>query len=199
MKNRNYMTQFVFFARSKLVNLPKERPSVVMTEKAKKTVKGTTEKLRVGWREWAALPSLGIPAIKVKIDTGANTSALHAKDVEIFTRNRKKYVRFIVNPRQRDDKLAFKCVAPLVSRTRVRSSNGQMEERFTIMTPMVIGDRKWDIELTLTNRDIMNYRMLLGRKAMKDFIIDPAKSYRQGGYTPKDVDVIYKALAKFAR
>lgn len=170
-----------------------------MAEKVNNSGIVVKEKLKVGWREWAALPSLGIPAIKAKIDTGANTSALHAKNVEIFTRSRKKYVRFIVNPRQRDDELAFKCVAPLVSRIRVRSSNGQMEERFTIMTPISIGDRKWDIEVTLTNRDIMNYRMLLGRKAMKDFIIDPAKSYRQGSFTPKDIDAIYKPLAKFAR
>src|SRR6185295_112202 len=107
----------------------------------------------LGWEEWVALPELGLPAIKAKVDTGARTSALHAFFVEPFGRSRK--VRFGVHPVPRRSDIEVECVARLVDRREVRSSNGERERRYVIETPIRIGDREWPIEVTLANRDMM--------------------------------------------
>jgi hypothetical protein len=142
-----------------------------------------TELLKVGWREWASLPGLGIPAIKVKIDTGAKTSALHAFEMETFTKDGISFVRFLAHPLQRNNKVGIPCELPILEERVVKSSNGQKERRITVMTPIRIGHREWDIELTLTNRDLMSYRMLLGRQAMSQVIVFPTSSFLQGKQT----------------
>ena len=149
-------------------------------------------KQTVGWREWASLPEMGIPAIKIKIDTGAKTSALHAFDLETFTQDGKDQVRFNIHPLQRNDTLIKSYTAPIVSEKTVKSSNGQKERRITIRTPIVIGDKQWDIDITLTNRDIMNYRMLLGRGAMGKLIVEPAKSFCRGRLSKEEVERLYQ-------
>lgn len=134
----------------------------------------------LGWEEWLALPKLGLPAIKAKVDTGARTSALHAFFVERIGSRRGTRVRFGVHPIPRRADVAIVCTAAIVDQRLVTSSNGERESRYVISTPIRIGNREWDIEVTLTNRDAMSYRMLLGRQAIGDgILVDPAASFRQ--------------------
>lgn len=132
----------------------------------------------IGWREWLALPELGIPAIKAKIDTGARTSALHAFRMEFFERAGREYVRFWIHPLRRRSDLELVCEAPVADRRIVRDSGGHAEERCLIRTPVRAGDREWPIEISLTGRDDMLFRMLLGRSALLDggFSVDPGAS-----------------------
>ncbi len=148
--------------------------------KTKKKVKQKkTADLDIGWREWAELPSLNIPSIKVKVDTGARTSALHAFNIVPFKRAGKKYVRFNVHPMQKDDEYSISCSARLIDERRIKSSNGAVEKRYVIASEFKLADRCWDIEISLTNRDIMSFRMLLGRQAMSGIRVVPKKSYLQ--------------------
>jgi ribosomal protein S6--L-glutamate ligase len=134
----------------------------------------------LGWEEWVALPELGLPAIKAKVDTGARTSALHAVFVETFGPARSLKVRFGVHPIPRRADVEIVCVARVIDRRQVTSSNGEREVRYVISTPIKIGDRQWPIEVTLTNRDAMSYRMLLGRQAIgAGILVDPGSSFRQ--------------------
>lgn len=136
--------------------------------------------LILGWEEWIALPDLGLPAIKAKVDTGARTSALHAVFVEPFGPAKSRKVRFGVHPIPRRSDVEITCVAPLVGKREVRSSNGEREERFVIETPIRIGEAVWPIEITLTNRHMMAYRMLIGRQALASrALVDPSASFKQ--------------------
>ena len=137
------------------------------------------EKLVIGWREWVELPDLGIEQIKAKVDTGARTSALHAYRVKRFERDGKGFVRFYVHPIQRRKRPEVRCEAPLVDERIVISSNGKPEHRYVIETLVKMGGRAWPIEVTLTNRDEMSFRMLLGRQAIRRrLVVDPGRSYR---------------------
>lgn len=139
-----------------------------------------SEDFSLGWEEWAALSDLQLPAVKVKVDTGAKTSALHAIAIEPFGSERNPQVRFIIRPDSNDPSLEVVCSAKVIDRRVVVSSNGQGENRFVINTPITIGDRTWSIDVTLTNRENMNYRMLLGRSALRDDIsIVPSQSFLQ--------------------
>ncbi|HZM30159.1 MAG TPA: RimK/LysX family protein [Acidimicrobiales bacterium] len=142
----------------------------------------------IGWREWVALPELGVSAVKAKIDTGARSSSLHAWDVTIVEGNgqgpHRPRVRFVLHPRQRDLTDTVEAEADLVAVRAVRSSNGEVENRPVIRTRVVIGGRRYAIELTLTRRDEMGFRMLLGRRALRRrFVIDPGRSFLCGGST----------------
>lgn len=135
----------------------------------------------IGWREWLALPDLSVPRIKVKVDTGARTSALHAFDVERFERDGVPWVRFAVHPMQRNTVSVQLGEAPLVEERWVRSSSGKQTRRPVILTTMVLGEYRWQAELTLVRRDMMGFRMLLGRQAVRRrFWVDPGASYRMG-------------------
>lgn len=142
---------------------------------------GADEKRVLGWREWVALPDLGIEQIKAKVDTGARTSALHAFRVDTEETADGLQVRFAVHPDQRDEERVTWCVAPVVDRRVVRDSGGHEEERIVILTQVAVAGRSWPIEMTLTSRDNMGFRMLLGRTAIRGaFVVDPARSYVQG-------------------
>lgn len=148
----------------------------------------------VGWREWASLPTLGIPFIKAKIDTGAKTSALHAYDLEIITIDGKEYAKFFIHPLQRNDSVSIEAVAKIVDKRIIRSSNGQKEERLVIRSPIKIGNHSLDIDITLTNRDIMHHRMLIGREAMTSILVNPTKTYCQGKVSLKQIRTAYIPL-----
>ncbi len=132
----------------------------------------------LGWREWITLPDLKVPRIKVKIDTGARSSSLHAFDIESFEERGQAMVRFQIHPRQRDTRQTIIAEALILDHREVRNSGGKAELRPVINTCVQIGDRLWPIELTLTNRDAMGFRMLLGRQAIRrHFLVDPGRSY----------------------
>jgi ribosomal protein S6--L-glutamate ligase len=150
----------------------------------------------VGWKEWAKLPELNIPLIKVKIDTGAKTSALHAYDLEIVKKNNKDYASFSIHPIQKNDTISVKCLSEVIDLRIIKSSNGLTEKRYVICTPMQIGQKIWDIEITLTNRDIMHHRMLVGREAMKSILVHPAITFCQGKITSKKSVTIYDSVTR---
>ncbi len=135
----------------------------------------------IGWREYVALPDLGIPAIKVKVDTGARSSSLHAFEMELFTQEGLDYVRFKIHPVQRNDLKIVAVETPVFDIRRVKSSSGQSSVRPVIVTLVELMGVAWPIELTLANRDQMGFRMLLGREAMRGrMLVDPGKSYFGG-------------------
>ena len=135
----------------------------------------------LGWREWLALPELGLPALKAKVDTGAKTSALHAFYVERFRRSRKDFVRFDIHPLQQCSDLVLTCTAELIDQRQVSDSGGHRESRYVIRTLVQLGEREWPIEITLTNRDTMLFRMLLGRSALQEgLLVDASASYLLG-------------------
>ncbi|WP_130472424.1 ATP-dependent zinc protease [Candidatus Magnetaquicoccus inordinatus] len=134
----------------------------------------------LGWREWVALPQLGIVRIKAKIDTGARTSALHALDMQPLRKGGKRYLRFQVLSSQHGQDLLLSCRALLLDRRTVRSSSGNKQQRYVVKTRLRIGNHSWPIELTLTNRATMGFPLLLGRSAIrKRFLVDPAASFLQ--------------------
>jgi ribosomal protein S6--L-glutamate ligase len=139
------------------------------------------ERLVLGWEEWVALPGLALPALKAKIDTGAKTSALHAEAIEPFTSAAGQQVRFIVHPAPRRPEIAVRCTALLIDRRSVTSSNGIPEQRYVIRADLTVGGRAWPIEVTLSDRRDMSYRMLLGRQALQAgrVLVDPAVSFQQ--------------------
>lgn len=131
-----------------------------------------------GWREWVSLPDLNIKRIKAKIDTGARTSALHASKITPFTKDGAAYVRFIVHPLQRQKKPAKTCVALVIDHRRITDSGGRAEERYVVRTALAIGQSRWPIELSLTNRDQLGFRMLIGRQALRRrYVVDPTRSF----------------------
>ena len=144
--------------------------------------KAPRPKTMIGWEEWCALPDLGLPAIRAKVDTGARTSALHATDIEILARNGGQYVRFVVHPVEANRMITRICEAPLIERRMVISSNGEREMRPVILTTLVCGEKNLQAQLTLTSRHKMSFRMLLGRAALRKarFAVDPAKSFLLG-------------------
>jgi len=139
------------------------------------------ELTQLGWREWARLPDLGLPWMKAKMDTGARTSALHAFDIKIFEKKKKKYVRFKVHPRQRNTEKTIEVEAELVDQRHVRSSGGRRSYRPVIRTTLELSGKRLTIEMTLICREKLKYRMLIGREALRDtFVIDAGQSFRSG-------------------
>lgn len=138
----------------------------------------TESLLLIGWREWIALPDLSVPAIKAKTDTGARTSALHAESIQRFSSGGAPRVSFTVHPSQRDRDLLVQCEAEMIDEREIRSSHGDTQLRPVIRTAIEIKGIRWDIEITLTRRDSMGFRMLLGRQAMRGHcLVDPRRSY----------------------
>lgn len=141
----------------------------------------STQLPMLGWREWVALPELGIALMKAKIDTGARSSALHAATLEPYLKGGEPWLMFAVHPMQKDNDVILECHAPIKDRRLVANSGGHKQRRYVIETPLLLGQTLTHAEITLTKRDSMRFRMLIGRTAMnKHFIIDPSASYLQG-------------------
>lgn len=139
-----------------------------------------------GWREWVSLPDLGVDWIKAKLDTGARTSALHAFDLQEFERDGQTWVRFSIHPWQRNADDAVTAELPVHDVRHVRSSSGHVQERYVVLVAVRIGLRKITTEVTLTRRDAMGFRLLIGREALRQgYVVDPGRSYLGG--RPKKV------------
>ncbi len=136
------------------------------------------KKICLGWREWVSLPDLGVEAIKAKVDSGARTSALHVLSVKIKKRKNKEFVYFKIHPVQKSSVPEISAKAEHLGYRTVKSSVGHTTLRPVIKTTLVIGEKEIPIELTLVNRDLMGFRMLIGRQAIRrGFIVNPGKSY----------------------
>lgn len=133
----------------------------------------------IGWREWLALPELGIARIKAKVDTGARSSALHAYDIAYFDHQGSQFVRFKVHPVQRNSRIVRACEAEVIDMRNVTTSGGHITLRPVIFTDVELSNQRWKVELTLIARDEMGFRMLLGRQALRDhFLVDPGSSFQ---------------------
>jgi ribosomal protein S6--L-glutamate ligase len=154
-------------------------------------------KIILGSEEWCSFPELGIPTIKARVDSGAKTSALHAINIAPFKKESQNWVKFDINPIQNNVKTVIHCEAPLVDKRVVKSSSGFREERYVIQTNLEIGNSNWLIEMTLTNRDSMGFRMLLGREAMSGrVLVDPEQQYLLGQPTNDSLKEVYKNSEK---
>jgi ribosomal protein S6--L-glutamate ligase len=159
-----------------------------------KTVKKT--KKIIGWKEWFSLDCIALPAIKGKIDTGAKTSALHAFNIETFYIEDVEYVRFDIHPLQKNKRLVRSCISRVIDRRMVSDSSGKKEKRIVIKSDLKIGDKKIRVELTLTNRDNMSFRMLLGREAIMQakMVVDISKSFVQGKLKKSKILKLYREI-----
>ncbi len=135
----------------------------------------------IGWREWVSLPDFGIKHIKAKIDTGARSSSLHAESIEPFEVDGESWVRFNILPVQRKDTRIVAVTAPIFDTRPIRSSSGETQDRYVIKTHLHMLGKKFEIELTLADRNQMGFRMLLGRESFRRrYLINPGKSYLGG-------------------
>lgn len=155
-------------------------------------IKKIDDRLFVGWNEWCQLPKLKIPAIKAKIDTGAKTSAIHAFNIKPYHRQGKSFVQFDIHPIQRNDSVIVNCRAVVIDHRKVMSSTGHQEHRYVILTPITLGELSWEIELTLSNREPLKHRMLLGREALVgQVLIDPSERLIQQRISKRQLAKLY--------
>jgi hypothetical protein len=136
----------------------------------------------IGWKEYVALPELGVPSLKAKIDTGARTSALHVAAIRRLTEEvaGEADLEITLAPdRRRPEKLVRARVRQL-ARIRVTDSGGHTDLRPVIETLLVLGPVAKRIRITLADRSTMLFRMILGRKAVEgDFVVDVSRKYLQ--------------------
>jgi hypothetical protein len=156
---------------------PKKKAAKKATPPDTPSARKNIAKKVIGWREWIRLPDLYPGRIKAKIDTGARTSCLHAFKITPFTKDGAPYVRFLLHPLQRERTPEVSCVALVIDYRAVTDSGGRREQRYVIRTSLKLGTRRWPIELTLTNRDQMGFRMLIGRQALRRYMVDIGKSF----------------------
>ncbi len=149
----------------------------------------------IGSAEWCSFETLKIPAIKARIDSGAKTSSIQATHIRRFKRGGESWVSFEVNPLQDNLSFSIQCESKIIDTRMVRSSSGISEKRFVIQVPVSIGENTFEIELTLANRDGMDFRMLLGREAMQDrFLVNPSTRYKFGDYNEDELKSMYSYL-----
>lgn len=157
-----------------------------MVKKAKKS-RGSSSKPVIGWREWVSLSRLDVEYIKAKVDTGARTSSLHAFGLKEVEKDGTIHIRFVIHPEQDSSHPAIQAELPLFAYRKVRDSGGRVEVRPVVRTFVRLMGTEWPIELTLTRRDAMGFRMLLGRQAIRRrFVVDPGRSFLGGKRSPED-------------
>jgi len=163
----------------------------------RKTMTSLNGKIIVGSEEWCSFPEAGLPAIKARVDSGAATSALHAINITPFERDGRPWVNFEVHPLQGDRTVVVRHEAPVLGKRDVRNSGGSVETRYVIKERLVLGEQSWEVELTLTNRDAMGYRMLLGRQAMVGrILVDPEGSHHLRVISPEESQALYAHAVK---
>ena len=151
----------------------------------------------IGCEEWCSFPELDIPAIKARVDSGAKTSSIQASNVKLFLKDLEEWVKFEVNPLQDNRSISIQCQAKIADKRMVRSSSGIAEVRIVIKKNVKIGDDVFEIEMTLANRETMEYRMLLGREALVGrYIVNPSESFTQGGLSSEDFKLKYGSFTK---
>ena len=151
----------------------------------------------IGSEEWCVFDDLGIPAIKARVDSGAKTSSIQATNLKVYSKEAQEWVKFDVNPIQENRSIAIQCDARLVDRRMVKSSSGISEERLVVRTPVTLGEETFEIELTLANRDTMEFRMLLGREAINErYMVNPAMNYQQKEFTEAEINKKYAPYYK---
>ncbi|MGF1558540.1 MAG: 30S ribosomal protein S6--L-glutamate ligase [Flavobacteriaceae bacterium] len=151
----------------------------------------------IGSEEWCIFDTLRIPAIKARVDSGAKTSSIQATNIKLFSKGAQEWVKFEVNPLQENRSIAINCEARLVDRRMVKSSSGISEERLVVKTPVTLGGDTFDIELTLANRDTMEFRMLLGREAITGrYMVNPALNYQVKHFSDEEINKIYAPYFK---
>lgn len=147
----------------------------------------------IGSEEWCVFEEFGIPAIKARVDSGAKTSSIQANNIKLIHKGTEEWVRFEVNPIQDNRSIIIRCETRLHDKRVVKSSSGIAEERFVIKTSVTLGETTFDIELTLANRDAMEYRMLLGREALIDrYMVNPSISFAQQNFSKENIQLKYK-------
>lgn len=151
----------------------------------------------IGSEEWCSFGTFGIPAIKARVDSGAKTSSIQANNIKTFFKETEEWVRFEVNPLQVNRSISIKCEAKIHAKRSIKSSIGISEERIVIKAIITLGNDTFEIELTLANRDSMEFRMLLGREALYNrYLVNPSATYLLPSYTQEDLDEKYKAFQK---
>ncbi|MFZ4714438.1 MAG: ATP-dependent zinc protease [Bacteriovoracaceae bacterium] len=156
------------------------------------------EKDILGWREWVSLPDLDLLAIKAKVDTGAKTSSLHAFDIKTFKKSGHLYTKFKIHPLQDSKEVIVNCQAKVVDERVVSDSGGHKEKRLVILTPIMIGKHVFETEITLSDRESMHFRMLLGRATLKKkFLVNPQSSFKLG-QTEIQEKFLHKLLNKLS-
>ncbi len=154
-------------------------------------------KIIVGSEEWCSIPKLGVPAIKARVDSGARTSSIHAFNIQPFKKNGVAWISFEIHPLQKNRATIIRSEAEVVDRRIVKSSSGDAEKRYVIKADIYLADESWEIEITLTNRDSMGFRMLLGREAMQGrILVDPSASFIQGNISAEKIQSFYSQPAK---
>tara|TARA_R110002012_G_scaffold263456_1_gene446248 strand:- start:83151 stop:84521 length:1371 start_codon:yes stop_codon:yes gene_type:complete len=151
----------------------------------------------IGSEEWCVFESLGIPAIKARVDSGAKTSSIQATNIKVFIKGAQEWVKFEVSPIQDNRSISIHCEAKMIDRRTIKSSSGIAEERYVIRVPVSLGDQTFDVELTLANRDTMEFRMLLGREALNNrYMVNPAENCMIKDYTDAEISKKYATYFK---
>ncbi|GGG41143.1 alpha-L-glutamate ligase [Croceivirga lutea] len=151
----------------------------------------------IGSEEWCVFNELGVPGIKARVDSGAKTSSIQASNIKLIVRGTQEWVKFEINPLQENRSISLQCQAPLVDRRMVKSSSGISEERLVVKSAVTLGDSTFDIELTLANRDTMEYRMLLGREALNNrYIVNSAENFLIQDFTEEEIEQRYAPFYK---
>ena len=151
----------------------------------------------IGGEEWCVFPDLNIPAVKARVDSGAKTSSLQATNIKLFTKGIQEWVKFEVNPIQENRSILISCEAKVVDKRTVKSSSGISEERYVVKTPITLGEHTFEVEITLANRDTMEYRMLLGREALNGrYLVNPAEGCVLNEFSEDEINEKYASFIK---